>query len=270
MSRPGLAAGGPGGRSRVAAGGPGGRSRVAERLRRGGLVARTVRLDVDPAEVDLVAFAGADGVLWEHEGVSLAGRGVATRLPVALVDDALAAVEVEADEVDAPGTGAVAIGGLPFTPDGRASLVVPERVLGRAADGAVWQTTIGAPGTASDRWAPLGPAETPARSPSGFRLTAVPTHAEWCESVAEAVARIDAGDVEKVVLARAVEVEADGPLVVPDILRRLRVLFPSCMVFSVDGFVGASPGAARRPARPRRALAAPRRHRGPQRRSGHR
>jgi menaquinone-specific isochorismate synthase len=59
--------------------------------------------------------------------------------------------------------------------------------------------------------------------------------------VAEAVARIDAGDLEKVVLARAVEVEADGPLVVPDILRRLRALFPSCMVFSVDGFVGASP-----------------------------
>jgi menaquinone-specific isochorismate synthase len=69
----------------------------------------------------------------------------------------------------------------------------------------------------------------------------VPGHDEWCASVTEAVARIEAGDVEKVVLARAVEVEADGPLVVPEIVRRLRVLFPSCMVFSVDGFVGASP-----------------------------
>ena len=220
--------------------GPGGRSHVAERLRPPVLVARTVRLDVDPAEVDLVAFAGADGVVWEHEGVSLAGRGTATRLRAALVDDGLAAVEVDEDEVDAPGTGAVAIGALPFTPDGRASLVVPARVIGRAADGGVWQTTIGAPGTASDRWAPLGPTTTP-RSPSGFRLTAVPTHATWCAAVAEAVARIEAGELEKVVLARAVEVEADSPLVVPDILLRLRVLFPSCMVFSVDGFVGASP-----------------------------
>lgn len=35
--------------------------------------------------------------------------------------------------------------------------------------------------------------------------------------------------------------EADGPLVVTDILRRLGALFPSCMLFSVDGFVGASP-----------------------------
>jgi menaquinone-specific isochorismate synthase len=217
------------------------------------LVARTVRLDVDPAEVDLVHFAGANGVLWEHEGISLAGRGVATRLSAAVVDDGLAAVEVEEDEVDGPGTGPIALGALPFTPDGRASLVVPERVLGRAPDGGLWLTTIGAPRTAASRatatsadWSyrsrsRVGPTAIPVRSPSGFRLTAVPGHADWCESVAEAVARIDAGDVEKVVLARAVEVEAEGPLVVPDILRRLRALFPSCMVFSVDGFVGASP-----------------------------
>jgi menaquinone-specific isochorismate synthase len=69
----------------------------------------------------------------------------------------------------------------------------------------------------------------------------VPDHARWCATVTEALARIDAGEVEKVVLARAVEVEADAPLVVTDIVRRLRVLFPSCMVFSIDGFVGASP-----------------------------
>jgi menaquinone-specific isochorismate synthase len=211
------------------------------------LVARTVRLDVDPADVDLVAYAGARGVLWEHDGISFAGRGTASRLPVALVDEGLAAVDVEEDEVDAPGTGPIAIGGLPFAPDAGASLVVPERVLARARDGDVWQTTISAPGNSPpDHRVPpsrsrIGPTPLPARSPSGFRLTAVPSHAEWCGSVAEAVARIDAGEVEKVVLARAVDVEADGPLVVPDILRRLRVLFPSCMVFSVDGFVGASP-----------------------------
>ena len=140
---------------------------MAELSRAGGLVARTVRLDVDPARVDLVAFAGADGVVWEHAGVSLAGRGVATRLSAALVDDVLAAVEVDEDEVDGPGTGPIAVGALPFTPDGRASLVVPERVLGRAPDGVVWQTTIGAPGTASDRWAPIAPSETSVRSPSG-------------------------------------------------------------------------------------------------------
>jgi len=43
------------------------------------------------------------------------------------------------------------------------------------------------------------------------------------------------------VLARAVDVRTPTPLVVADVVRRLRSLHPSCMVFSVEGFVGASP-----------------------------
>jgi menaquinone-specific isochorismate synthase len=204
------------------------------------LVARTARLDVDPADVDLVAFAGPDGVLWEHDGISLAGGGVAARVPVDRVDEVLAVTAIEQDDVDGPGTGAIAVGALPFSLEAGASLVVPERVLGRAADGTVWSTSIGARGApppAADR----AVEHSGGRSPSDFRLTAVPGHEQWHAAVTEAVACIGTGAVEKIVLARAVDVEADGPLIVTDILRRLRVLFPSCMVFSVDGFVGASP-----------------------------
>ena len=43
------------------------------------------------------------------------------------------------------------------------------------------------------------------------------------------------------VLARCVDVRANRPFVVADVLARLRALYPSCMVFSVDGFIGASP-----------------------------
>jgi menaquinone-specific isochorismate synthase len=204
------------------------------------LVARTTRLDVDPAEVDLVAFAGPHGVLWAHAGVSLAGRGTAIRVPVDEAEAMLAAIEVEYDDVDGPGTGAVAIGALPFDPAPDASVVVPEQVLGCRADGTVWSTAIGEQ-AASEMGNRRVDLDAPPRSPSGFRLTAMPRHDEWCASVTEAVARIDAGELEKVVLARSVEVEADGPLDVVEILRRLRMLFPSCMVFSIDGFVGASP-----------------------------
>jgi menaquinone-specific isochorismate synthase len=45
----------------------------------------------------------------------------------------------------------------------------------------------------------------------------------------------------KVVLAREVTVLADQPLRPVEVARRLRLSHPSCMVFSVDGFVGASP-----------------------------
>src|SRR6202023_3365331 len=41
--------------------------------------------------------------------------------------------------------------------------------------------------------------------------------------------------------AREVAVEANRPIIVGEVLRRLRALYPSCMVFSIEGFVGASP-----------------------------
>jgi menaquinone-specific isochorismate synthase len=208
-------------------------------LRAERLVARTVRLDADPAALDLVAFAGPDGVLWQHEGISLAGRGAAARVPVDQVEEVLEAVDIDGDDVDRPGTGPLALGALPFATERGGSLVVPECVLGTDGDGTVWTTSVGARPAPPMPWVTTaGPA---VRSPNGFRLTAVPDHAAWCATVAEALAHIATRHVEKVVLARAVEVEADAPLVVTDILRRLRALFPSCMVFSIDGFVGASP-----------------------------
>lgn len=211
-------------------------------LRAATLVARTERLDVDPTELDLVTFAGRDGLLWRHDGISLAGRGTAVRVPVDRVDEVLDTIEVESDDVDRPGTGAVAVGALPFAPEAEGSLVVPEHMIGLDTDGTAWSTTIGEHSTPSrPSLRSLPKIASAPRSPSAFRLSAVPTHAAWCATVADAVACVDAGDVEKVVLARAVEVEADGPLVVTDILRRLGALFPSCMLFSVDGFVGASP-----------------------------
>jgi menaquinone-specific isochorismate synthase len=68
----------------------------------------------------------------------------------------------------------------------------------------------------------------------------------WCGIIATAVEQIrnetdDADGLRKVVLARSVDVEATDPFVVGDILARLHALFPSCMVFSVEGFIGASP-----------------------------
>ena len=48
---------------------------------------------IDAADVDLLAAAGSDGFLWQHEGFGLAGRGVALRieLPRGLTDAAAVA-----------------------------------------------------------------------------------------------------------------------------------------------------------------------------------
>ncbi|HZQ28659.1 MAG TPA: isochorismate synthase [Acidimicrobiales bacterium] len=200
------------------------------------LVARTVRLEASP---DLVAVAGDDGFLWERDGAGLAGRGVALRVSADAALDVLAAMAVE-DEVDRPGTGPVALGALPFDPrlTGAGELVVPSVLVGRSADGAAWLTTVGeATAVGPADLAP--PLDRP--SPDGFTLTSCRPHEDWCAAVADAVARVRAGDMDKVVLAREVRVEANRPIVVSAVLGRLRALYPSCMVFSFDGFLGASP-----------------------------
>jgi menaquinone-specific isochorismate synthase len=197
-----------------------------------GLTARTVA--VPSAGVDLLAFAGDDGVLFERDGCGLAGRGVALRLPAATARDTLAAITVE-DEVGRPGTGPVAFGALPFAPDAEGELVVPAVVTGRAADGTAWVTTVG------DAAPPAPPPPARRHPPDDFRLTAARPHDEWLAVIADAVAAIRSGRLRKVVLAREVVVEANRPILPVDVVGRLRALYPSCMLFSVGGFVGASP-----------------------------
>ena len=87
----------------------------------------------------------------------------------------------------------------------------------------------------------LGGFTDPRPAPSQFTLTSVMDHDAWGRLVAGAVARIDDGALGKVVLARQIAVTANRPFVTSDVLSRLLALYPTCMVFRVDGFLGASP-----------------------------
>ncbi|MGI8759352.1 MAG: isochorismate synthase [Acidimicrobiales bacterium] len=212
-----------------------------------GLVASTVRARAD---IDLLAVAGAHGVVFTSGGHGLAGRGEALRVPLAAGPGRLAAAagEVAAvlagierrDEVGLAGCGPVAFGALPFSDTEPASLVVPSLVVGRAADGTGWVTSIAPPGS------PVLPLDAPAApgasSPSSYRVTATRPPAAWCAAVARAVETLRAGSLAKVVLAREVVVEADAVLPAPDILRRLAATAAApSMVYAVDGLMGASP-----------------------------
>ena len=171
-------------------------------------------------------------VLFERDGWGFAGRGAALRLPAAVVASALASFEVD-DEVGGPGAGPVAFAALPFDPSLPAEFVVPAGLVVRRPDGTEWETVIqGAPVRGDREWGP---------EPDGFNLRSPVPHNRWEAAVLAAVDHIRAGDVTKVVLAREVVVEANRPIVVPTVLRRLRALYPSCTTFLVDGFLGASP-----------------------------
>jgi menaquinone-specific isochorismate synthase len=201
-----------------------------------GLVARTRSLD---GPVDLVGRAGGDGLLLANAGRGVAAHGAMAHVPQRELDAWLAAVAVD-DEVERPGTGAIAFGALPFRPDDTTALVVPEVVWGADGDGA-WVTTIGpadAPPTVPD----LVAAPT-AAAPADVTVTSVRDPAWWCELVAQATdaLKVEANGLSKVVLAREVLVEADQPFDRGAVLRRLEAAYPGCFLYELDDLVGASP-----------------------------
>ena len=209
------------------------------------LLARTRRVDAD---VDLLRFAGRDGVLFERGRSGLAGRGCAARVPWPGGDPAAAArsvaetlvgIEVD-DEVRLPGCGPVAFGTLPFTPGAPSELVVPAVVAGRADDGTRWITTIG--DAAIDAGRPdLESEREPLASARRFTVTAQREPEDWCALVERATKAMAGGSLHKVVLARQVDIAADRPIDRLAVLERLRSAYPGCHIVSVAGLVAASP-----------------------------
>lgn len=197
-----------------------------------------------------------DGVAWVTGRDGLVGAGAALRVDappgpdrVAVASDRFRAfvddLEVD-DDVQGPGTGPVAFGSFTFADRAVGSvLLVPEVVVGRQG-ATTWVTRIGPRHRVEAALAgdSLPPATHPEHDPEADR----PRHAgasvpdvRWLEAVAAAVDHIEAGDVEKVVLARDIAVWAEAPFDLRVLARRLHARFPGCATFVVDGLVGASP-----------------------------
>lgn len=63
----------------------------------------------------------------------------------------------------------------------------------------------------------------------------------WMDAVSAGVARISAGDLEKLVLARDIVVTHGAPIQRHEVLRRLGAAYWDTWVYGVDGLVGATP-----------------------------
>jgi menaquinone-specific isochorismate synthase len=190
---------------------------------------RAVTREVDVADDALRGF-DRHGFAWIHHGIRLVTSGVAARLAPGDTGAALAAVDRD-DPVGLPGTGPIAVGALPFDPEASGELVVPARIHG-VRDGRAWVTEIG-----SGESAPAAAVAPPTR----FPVAAPRTPDDWRAAVERALAAIDAGDLEKVVLAREVLIEADTAFDAQEIVRGLVASQPGSFVYASDGFVGASP-----------------------------
>ena len=220
---------------------------------RGGVIATTIWMDTVP---DLVALGARTGLLWSRDGMQLAGLGEAFRIELASLDDLNdASAELTtigsdpASTATGPGTGAVAFGALPFNRQEAGALVVPEILLGRAPDGRRWMTVVAADEASVDlasafqqisavgnRPVPDGP------EPTSFDLVSTLSPAIWRDEVVGfAKSRIVAGDLNKAVMARELVLRTDHPIDTAQTLDRLRRSYPTAILFSIDGFIGASP-----------------------------
>ncbi|MEH3079058.1 MAG: isochorismate synthase [Quadrisphaera sp.] len=154
------------------------------------------------------------------------------------------------DDVHLPGTGPVAFTSLSFdaASAGGGVLVVPEVLVGRRGD-VVWVTTaepvdapVGAAGPVARAAVADGDPVEPVSGPGAVRYAdGALCGPRWATAVARAVARIQAGELEKVVLARDLVAEAEHEVDPRWLLARLAEAYPSCWSFSVDGLVGATP-----------------------------
>jgi menaquinone-specific isochorismate synthase len=189
------------------------------------------------ADVDLLT---AGDLLFERNRLGLAGRGVALRVPLSHADAALAAIEVD-DEVGLPGCGPVAFGALPFDPNAPAELIVPAEIWGRADDGTRWHTVISELGELDARGVGNRPLLRREWQPGRFTVEPSRSPESWCELVEQATKAMADGPLRKVALAREVIVTADSAFDRSSVLSRLRTTYPGCHLYSVDGFIGASP-----------------------------
>jgi menaquinone-specific isochorismate synthase len=209
-----------------------------------GLIVTTVRTADPGGLLDQLPSPAASA--WIQHGDGLAGWGEAARLTLPAGVDRFAAGEkwltelFEAasvtDEVAVPGSGPVAFGSFTFDPASDGSvLIVPAVVVGRRA-GTAWRTTItdGSPQPDTPAAVRLSPSEL--RWSDGS-LTAP----QWEQAVATAVARIKAGELRKVVLARDLRTQCSGTIDARVLLTRLARRFPGCYTFACAGLVGATP-----------------------------
>ncbi len=218
------------------------------------LVVRTTEL-ADPigAAADLLDLLPDDHPLaWLRQGEGLVGWGVAARVrtsgPERFADaNAWWQRTVEAavvrDEVGVPGTGMVAFGAFGFADEpGDSVMVVPRVVVGRRHQDGRARTWVSVVGTGRLPPAELLVAAPPPAPPRGLRYAdGALDGAQWAAAVEEAVRRIGASDLEKVVLARDLVAQADAPVDARWPLRRLAESYSGCWTYHVDGLLGATP-----------------------------
>lgn len=190
-----------------------------------------------------------DSFAWVRAGAGLVAWGVAAEVTVSgderfsraqrWWNDWLRNADV-ADEVRLPGSGPVAFASFTFDPaSGDSRVVIPRVIVGRR-EGRSWLTVID-PIDVEPSSVAFAPVPLPREPGDASWREGTRTADEWMSSVAEAIGRIQAGELDKVVLARDVIARVPGGIDARALLHRLADAYPECWTFSVCGLIGATP-----------------------------
>lgn len=215
------------------------------------MVLNTVALDCqdggDLLGVDLVQVGAASGLLWRSTNITLVGCGNVVKVPLGLrpgSDELSAALAVlrGTNALQVPGSGPIAFTALPFDREVQGVAHVPEIILGEV-DGQRFVTApadLDIDGVAEFVAATLSDVDR--QMPSKITIAAGQPASTWRDAVvARARDRLRETEMRKVVIARELTLSADQRFPIARIVRDLDRRFPEAMVFSIDGFVGASP-----------------------------
>jgi menaquinone-specific isochorismate synthase len=207
-------------------------------------------VEIEPP-ADLLSLMPPDGISWVKRGEGMVAWGEAARWSgrgPGRVDDAatwwrrISRHAETKDDVRLRGSGLVAFGSFAFgdgSPSG-GSLVVPAWVVG-LSEGRAWLTRVGASEPEAEPTLAEATRGVPPAAPVPRVAVETGDETSWRTAVQQAVARIGAGDLEKVVLARAVGARAEAPIDVRAVLAPLAHEYESCWAFHVDGLLGATP-----------------------------
>jgi menaquinone-specific isochorismate synthase len=210
------------------------------------LRARTTQID-DPGSL-LALAPQTDSYAWIRQGEGMVGWGEVVRYKASSITDAvewwdeLAANAVSRSDLDdAPaGAGLLAFGTFAFDRNNSAALstlIVPEVVVGRR-HGRAWCTRIG---TGLDAGFALPAADPPLPPQNVTFADGALSGPQWEAAVAEAVRRINLGQLDKVVLARDLLAFAENDLDPRWLAAALAGRYARCWTYAIDGFIGATP-----------------------------
>lgn len=139
------------------------------------------------------------------------------------------------NSVHGGGTGPLLFTSFSFDRNEESIAVIPRVVIGTKGENS-WITWIGSESQ------PEIPAAAPQYAEQSFQWSeGTLSEAQWQTRVAQAIAKIDKGEIEKVVLARDLIATTERSIDVRPILNKLANNYPATWVFSVNGLIGATP-----------------------------